>query len=194
MAAAVVDEIDATDTISTASPLTKVTAQIRNSCRQCRIHKARPAIAPRPATRSREIERKAQNPVAKGEPGLWLELNIWGAHVKHNLKALTLSMALFAFAMPVKASNIIGAHVTHIIPNNVGVVAIYLDAPRTGLPSCAGTSTTAFEFNVTTPAGQAMLAALYVAFASNLPVDIQGTSTCAAGGFVETIGYMAVHK
>lgn len=112
------------------------------------------------------------------------------------MKYLTLAIAitLSAVSTLAHASSINNARITHIIPNNAGIVVIYLDTARTGLPSCAGTNTVAFEIDATTPAGQAMLSGLYVAFASNLPIDFAGTGTCGAGGNTERIAYYAIHR
>jgi hypothetical protein len=61
------------------------------------------------------------------------------------------------------ASSINGVHITEIVPNNAGIVRIYIDQSRTGLPSCASGTATALSINVTTTAGQALVSALYLA-------------------------------
>lgn len=94
-----------------------------------------------------------------------------------------------------EASAATGVRITHIIPNRAGIVAVYLDTARVGLPACAGTTSVTFEFDATTPAGQAMLSGLLVAFSGNFPIDAVGTGTCdVGGGTVESLAYFAVRR
>jgi hypothetical protein len=90
------------------------------------------------------------------------------------------------------ASSINGVHITEIVPNNAGIVRIYIDQSRTGLPSCASGTPTALSINVTTTAGQALVSALYLAFSSNLLVDISGTGVCDIETGVESLGYAGI--
>jgi hypothetical protein len=93
---------------------------------------------------------------------------------------------------PAQASSVGNAHVVNISENNGGIVDIYLDVSRSGLPACAGTYTTLFRFDATTPAGQAMLSAFYLAFAGGNSVDVTGTATCI--GNVESVSYFSIKK
>jgi hypothetical protein len=45
---------------------------------------------------------------------------------------------------------------------------------------------------VTTTAGQALVSALYLAFSSNLLVDISGTGVCDIETGVESLGYAGI--
>jgi hypothetical protein len=105
----------------------------------------------------------------------------------------TLLAACF-IGSPANASTAQAVHVTTIIPNNAGIVMVYIDTARSGLPTCAGTNTVQFSFSVTTPAGQAMLSGLYLALASNWAIDIAGTGVCDAAAGVESVGFVSVHR
>jgi hypothetical protein len=114
--------------------------------------------------------------------------------MKSAMKIAVASLAFLSFGLSTSASasSVVGAHVTHIIPNNAGVLQFNLDTARTGLPACT-TASTSFTINVNTLAGQTMAAALMTAMASNLPIDIGGTGTCEFAG-VEAVGYLAIHR
>lgn len=103
-----------------------------------------------------------------------------------------LALAFAASAATANASSINGVHITEIVPNNAGIVRIYIDQSRTGLPSCASAMPTALSVNANTAAGQALVSALYLAFASNLPVDVNGTGACDVDAGVESLGYAGV--
>jgi len=92
------------------------------------------------------------------------------------------------------ASTATGAHITEIVPNNVGIVRVYLDVQRTGLPVCAGGTNTQFDINGATIAGQVLVSALYMAMAANLPVDFGGTGACDVETGIESIGYAGVRR
>lgn len=114
--------------------------------------------------------------------------------MKYILKTTVASLALLSFGLPssASASSITGAHITHIVPNNAGVLQFNLDMVRTGLPTCT-TASASFSINVNTLAGQTMAATLLTAMASNLPVDIGGTGTCEFTN-LEAVGYLAIHR
>ncbi len=113
---------------------------------------------------------------------------------------MRIRIGLLALACAVAAgsadanSSINNVHISEIVPNNVGIVRIYIDTPRTGLPSCAGSTTTALSINANTMAGQALVSALYLAFASNLPIDIAGDGACDVETGIESVGYAGVHR
>lgn len=81
-----------------------------------------------------------------------------------------------------------------MIPHDTGIVIIYVSVVRTGMPACATASGVVYELDANTPAGQAVLAGVYTAFAADLPVDIAGKGTCRSGSNAEQIGYVAVHR
>ncbi|MDV6331299.1 hypothetical protein [Asticcacaulis sp. 201] len=112
--------------------------------------------------------------------------------MKQSLRLATWLLLIAAF--PAGASSVTGVHVKNIIPNNAGVVQIYLEQPRSGMPSCATNTPIQLDFSVSTPAGQAILAGLYLAFASDLPIDISGTGQCDVESGIESIGYVSVHR
>lgn len=105
-------------------------------------------------------------------------------------------LVMLAVAVPVSASasTQTGVTITMVVPNNAGVLKFFVNSARSNAPSCATTEPTAWQIDVTTAAGQSMAAALYLAMASNLPVDIGGIGTCTLQATVETVGYLAVHR
>jgi len=105
-----------------------------------------------------------------------------------------LALAFAVSAAAADASSINGVHITEIVPNNAGIVRIYIDQSRTGLPSCASGMPTAFSVNANTSAGQALVSALYLAFASSLPVDMNGTGACDVETGVESLGYAGIRR
>jgi hypothetical protein len=69
---------------------------------------------------------------------------------------------MFAAAVPASAnaSTQTGVTITMVVPNNAGVLKVFVSVARTGAPGCAATEPTAWQIDVTTPAGQSMAAAL----------------------------------
>lgn len=103
-------------------------------------------------------------------------------------------ISLAFFPLNALASGSSNVRITHVIPHDTGIVIVYVDTARTGMPACATASGVVYELDANTTAGQAVLSAIYVAFSANLPIDIGGKATCRAGSNAELIGYVAVHR
>jgi len=106
--------------------------------------------------------------------------------------AALLMASAAALPSPAAASTQAGVHVVLLVPNNAGVLKVFVDAARTGAPSCA-TETTTWVVDVNSQAGQTIAAGLYLALASGKTVDIAGIDLCNISAGVESIGYIAVH-
>lgn len=108
------------------------------------------------------------------------------------LVQIIVALALTTVTNEARASQSLGAHVINVVPNNAGTLLFYVDSARTGVPSCASSTSTSFAVNVNTMAGQAMAASLLTALAAKLFVDVGGTGACDVASNVETAGYAAV--
>lgn len=114
--------------------------------------------------------------------------------MKRWMLAIWALVSLSLFATTAYASGSSNVRITHVIPHDTGIVIIYVDTVRTGMPACATAPGIVYELDANTAAGQAILAGIYVAFSANLPVDIAGKSVCRSGSNAELIGYVAVHR
>ena len=77
----------------------------------------------------------------------------------------------------------------NFMPN--GVVVIYFEGTRAGVPSCA-TEYRRFAVNAATPQGKVQLAGLLTAYTQGKTVNIYGTNACTAWGDTETIDFFAI--
>jgi len=104
-------------------------------------------------------------------------------------------VGLLLSASQTNASTVNSTHIFQIVPANNGIIHIYVDATRTGLPACAAANNNVFSVDATTPAGQAMMAALYLAYGSNSIVDVVGASSCdGASNAVEYIAWAVIRR
>lgn len=97
-------------------------------------------------------------------------------------------MRRFSFTAPANAGYTLNATVTKILVMQNGSVLFYLSAPDLSPPTCA-TQSTRWAFDATTPAGQAKLAFLLSAKATNASIQVSGLNTCSVWGDTETVDY-----
>jgi hypothetical protein len=80
--------------------------------------------------------------------------------------------------------------ITQILVVNSGVVFVTLSVAQIGAPACA--TLNRWVINGATPAGKAMVAAMYTAYATNSHVSVLGTGTCDTWADTESILYFVV--
>lgn len=78
----------------------------------------------------------------------------------------------------------------HVLDN--GVVIVYTDGTRTGIPGCATSFPNRFAFDSTTSAGKSKWAGILSAFLTGKPVYIAGTGDCSASSSSETLSYFYI--
>lgn len=78
--------------------------------------------------------------------------------------------------------------VSQVTATTAGVVFFDSTGNHTGQPGCATLSR--WALNVTTPAGQSVLAAVLTAYAQGKTVSFVGTGTCDVWPDSESIGYV----
>jgi len=76
--------------------------------------------------------------------------------------------------------------ITQILAINTGQVFVTLGAPHQSPPACA-TFQSRWVVDGTTPAGKAVIAALYTAYATNSQVTVIGTTDCGIWGDTESL-------
>lgn len=72
-----------------------------------------------------------------------------------------------------------------LLVHDQGGAFFYHDGPRTNRPSCA--TEDRWVINVSTPAGQAMYAAVLTAIASGRKITVHGTGACSFWGDTESV-------
>lgn len=78
----------------------------------------------------------------------------------------------------------------HVLDN--GVVIVYTDGTRTGIPGCATSFPNRFAFDSTTSAGSRNGRGILAAFLAGKPVYIAGTGDCVASNSSETLSYFYI--
>ena len=74
-----------------------------------------------------------------------------------------------------------------------GVAYFFQDGgARTGVPACAANFTNRWSFSTQTSAGQAVLATLLSAYATNKSVVVAGNGTCDVAGDTESVAYLYI--
>jgi hypothetical protein len=99
---------------------------------------------------------------------------------------LTLLLAVFAPLSTAGSAAAGTLSLLHFMSN--GVVIVYTNGARSGVPSCSPFPTR-FALNASTAAGKTQLAGLLTAYASGSPVVIMGTGTCSVWSDTESIDY-----
>ena len=74
----------------------------------------------------------------------------------------------------------------HFMTN--GVIIVYTNGPRSGVPACA-TQSSRFAVDGTSEGGKIQVSGLLAMYASGKPVKIFGANNCNAYGDTETISY-----
>ncbi|HAF80275.1 MAG TPA: hypothetical protein DCG66_04605 [Brevundimonas sp.] len=77
-----------------------------------------------------------------------------------------------------------------LLIHDQGGAFFYHDGPRTNRPSCA--TQDRWVINVTTPAGQAMYAAVLTAVASGRKIAVHGSGACSFWGDTESVTSLQV--
>jgi hypothetical protein len=81
-------------------------------------------------------------------------------------------------------------HITQITPTNGGIVYLLLDVKASGSPSCSTSGQ--WIFDASTQSGQALLGAVYTAFAQGLPIWVTGTGSCNIDPTTESVAWINV--
>ncbi len=103
--------------------------------------------------------------------------------MKHVIFLITLMTAMSS----TYAGNGTGGRVSSIEFLGSGTVIFKYSGERWGdIPGCA-TKPNRWAFSATTPAGQAQLSGLLLAYSSNIAIEIRGAGVCAHWGDTETV-------
>lgn len=110
------------------------------------------------------------------------------------LAALWLAVAVLSpIGSGANASVSTAAKIYNITVTPSGVAYFFQDgANRTGAPACAANFQTRWAFSTTTSAGQAVLATLLSAYATNQPIIVAGNNTCDVAGDTESVAYLYI--
>jgi len=109
------------------------------------------------------------------------------------IRKLALLAALFFSPLCIGGqSNGLGT-IVYILAANNGAVFVQTTSGQIGGPPCA-VAVGRFVVNGSTPAGKAMVAAIYTAYATNSRVNIVGTGTCDVWGDTETILFFSAQS
>lgn len=81
--------------------------------------------------------------------------------------------------------------ITTVLPHSGGGLFFNSTGTRHSAPACA-TQVNRWVINVTTPQGQAMVAALLSAYMAHKSIYVQGTGDCGVWGDTETVNYFVI--
>jgi hypothetical protein len=99
-----------------------------------------------------------------------------------------ISASVLALSAPAQASNTSAGTISGVIVVN-GKVFFNLSGTRSTPPACA-TETTRWVFDATSPAGQALMAAVLTFEARSKQISVIGTNTCPDWFDTETAQYI----